>query len=71
MSKKKYKEGDRSRAVCEKCGLVSTTFKLIDGILYAFCDCCNEKVSIVNVKKNKIKATYWWFFYFRKCLCFI
>lgn len=46
-----FKAGDKSKAICDKCGLVSTTFKIIEGVLYGVCDKCNKKVSIPNLKK--------------------
>lgn len=59
-----YKEGDKSKAICEKCSkVVITTFKYADfivndnkisNILQGFCDECGESVSIPHQSTLKI-----------------
>lgn len=55
--KKVYALGEKSKAVCEKCGLVETTFLkkdvpvddskvVVQNLLVAVCDQCNEVVGI-------------------------
>lgn len=48
MEKKYFKENDKSQGICKDCGLVSTTFKTIDDVMYGICDSCSSKVSIPN-----------------------
>jgi len=59
-----YKEGDKSRAVCDTCKkIVSTTFRhapynyeelIIPDILQGFCDVCDSPVSIPHQSSPKI-----------------
>lgn len=61
-----YKENDKSKAICNKCGLVNTTFKIRDvpfstkngcarGILAGVCDKCGEVVSVPQQSAPRIK----------------
>jgi hypothetical protein len=60
-----FKEGDKSRAVCDTCKkIVSTTFRyspynydglIIPDILQGFCDVCGVVVSIPHQSSYKIK----------------
>ncbi len=63
-----YKENDKSKAICNKCGLVSTTFKVRDvpfstkngyarGILAGVCDKCGEVVSVPQQSTPRIKES--------------
>lgn len=60
---KKYKEGDKSRAICHDCGLVNTTFyhrdvtveKISVYILAGVCEKCNQVVSIPSQATPAIK----------------
>jgi len=59
-----HKEGDKSKAICEKCGkVVSTTFKYADfvvngnkipEVLQGFCDECGDSVSIPHQSTFRI-----------------
>jgi hypothetical protein len=63
------KEGDKGRAVCETCGLVTTTYHLRDvpfndksgvvkNILAGVCDKCEKVVSIPRQSTPMIKAKF-------------
>ncbi|KPA12476.1 hypothetical protein MHK_007312 [Candidatus Magnetomorum sp. HK-1] len=63
-----YKENDKSKAICNKCGLVNTTFKVRDvpfstkngcarGILAGVCDKCGEVVSVPQQSAPRIKES--------------
>lgn len=59
-----FKEGDKSKALCEECGLVDTTFKhrtvLVSDhpipMLAGVCDKCNIVVSIPAQETPNIQA---------------
>lgn len=67
MNTKFYNEGDKSRAVCDKCsGIVSTKFRygmynipntkiIVPNILQGYCDTCNTPVSIPHQSSYKIR----------------
>lgn len=61
-----YKEGDKSQAICEKCGLTQTTFRYrdvplssgksnVNNILVGVCDSCGMVVSTLPQEVEKIK----------------
>ena len=60
-----FKEGDHSKALCEKCGdIVQTTFRygkykaegaIISDVLQGFCDVCGTLVSLPHQSSYKIK----------------
>ncbi|MBJ6727177.1 hypothetical protein [Geomesophilobacter sediminis] len=63
------KEGDKSKAVCDTCGLTSVTYRLRDvpftddvgivkNILAGVCDQCGHVVSVPRQCTPKIKAVY-------------
>jgi len=63
------RENDRGKALCDKCGLVTTTFKLRDvpfdddsgiakKILAGVCDKCHAVVSIPHQSTPQIKVEY-------------
>ncbi|CAG9409839.1 hypothetical protein [Providencia alcalifaciens] len=68
---KLYIQGDKSKAICQDCGLVTTTFdyrnleikessKIVKNILVGVCDCCGRTVSTPaqstpEIKKEKEK----------------
>lgn len=60
------KENDKSKAVCNDCGFVDTTFKYrslplldakkgISGLLVGVCDVCNQTVSIPSCATPRIR----------------
>lgn len=62
------KEGEKGKAICEGCGLTTTTYMLRDvdfsdkrgtvkNIIVGVCDKCNKVASIPNQSTPKIKST--------------
>ena len=59
-----YKEGDKSKAICEKCGkIVSTTYRyerfvanktIVPEVLQGFCNVCGESVSLPHQSTFRI-----------------
>jgi hypothetical protein len=63
---KLYIQGDKSKAICQDCGLVTTTFdyrnleiketsKIVKNILVGVCDCCGRTVSTPAQSTPEIK----------------
>jgi hypothetical protein len=65
MKVKIYKEGEKSKGICEKCGeIVTTTFRyadlpydghIIPDVLQDFCDVCGTAVSIPHQSSYRIR----------------
>lgn len=64
---KSYVKGDKSKAVCPQCGLVSTTFqyrdltlkdssKVVENVLVGVCDNCDMTVSTPGQSTAEIKG---------------
>lgn len=66
---KRYIQGDKSKAICQDCGLVDTTFdyrnleikesgKFVKNILVSLCDRCGSTVSTPAQSTPEIKRSY-------------